>query len=75
MSSLPLAAFLRDHRAMHLTDVEQPIPASLLERLKFGQRLALVKEGQVVGAVVTLDDLHLLDLTDHGLTVVEEVSL
>lgn len=75
MSSQPLAAFLRDHRAMHLANVEDPLPAGLLERLRTGQRLALVKDGAVIGAVVTLDDLSLLDLMDHGISVVEDVSL
>lgn len=75
MSGTPLATFLRDHRAMHLASTDKPLPPALLERLHLGQRLALVRDGHVVGAVVTVEDLQLLELTDHGLSVVEEASL
>lgn len=72
MTSIPLAAFLRNHRAMHLADAENPLPSAFLERLQRGQRLALVQGGHVVGAVVPMEDLQLLELADHGLTLAED---
>lgn len=73
MTPIPLKQFLQDHRGMILLDADRPIPPSMLDLvLRKGQRLVLAAEGKALAAVVCLDDLSLLEMTDHG---VEPLSM
>ncbi len=73
MSPISLRDFLRVHPGMTLVDADRAIPEALLERVSKGiNRLVLAKDGVAIAAVVTLADLDLLEITDHGFEVVAE---
>ncbi len=73
MSGIGLREFLHQNLGMPLVDATEATPPNMLELVKRGEkRLALVQDGMVVAAIVPTWDLELLEITDHGISVVTD---
>ncbi len=69
-----LKIFLRRHPQIGLLDATRVIPEKMFQVVQDRKaRIALVLNGVPVAALVPLEDLELLEVTDHGLTL--EVDL
>lgn len=61
-----LKTFLRQNPRIGLAEAERPVSGAQLKWVEGGGRLALIQDGQVVAAVVSLDDLQLLVALDQA---------
>lgn len=65
-----LKVFLRRHPRIGLLDGTRPIPEKMFQVVRDRKaRVALVLDGIPMAALVPLDDLDLLEVTEHGVSI------
>ena len=71
MHGIDIREFLRQNLGIPLVNATEAAPPDMLKLVvREGKRLALIQDGLVVAAIVPTWDLELLEITDHGISVV-----